>query len=299
MKVTICTPTYNRENCLNRLYESLKTQKCYDFEWVVVDDGSTDNTEILIKEFSEKEHNFPIKYIKKINGGKHTALNVGVNSASGKYFLIVDSDDFLGENAVEMVIECFENVPENYAGIAFYKMFVDGKLVGTSFDGEYIDATSLERPKYNINGDKAEVFFTDVLKKYPFPVFAGERFLPEATVWNRIANDGYKLRWFNKGFYYCEYQPDGLSMTANVFTSFKGYTLFIRELNSYKKTSLIERIKNTGVYAYNAKKMSLSNKEIRNNISVNGLFLFTSKILYSIKIKLFHSLRKEKLNVRE
>lgn len=299
MKVTICTPTYNRDSCLMVLYESLRKQKCCDFEWLVIDDGSIDNTESVIMDYMNKEEKFSIKYIKKENGGKHTALNVGVANARGEYFLVVDSDDFLSDDAVETIIKCFDNVPKDYAGVAFNKMFTNGQLVGTTFKGDYLDATSLERPKHNINGDKTEVFFTKVLKNYPFPVFEGERFLPEAVVWNRIAKDGYKLRWYNKCFYYCEYQVDGLSMTVNVYNNFNGYTLYIKELNLYKETNLLEKLKNVGVYTYHAKKMNISYKEIKKSISVNGLTLVISKTLYLLKLKFSRNLRKEKLNVKE
>ena len=297
MKLSICTPTYNRAHYLQRIYESLKCQTCYDFEWIVVDDGSTDNTETVISNFIKQENPFNIIYLHKDNGGKHTALNYGVNHANGDLFLIVDSDDYLKNNAVEVILSKTKDLSHEFAGIGFNKLFTDGKIVGSTFVGDFVDCTSLERVKYNINGDKAEVFFTSILKKYPFPVFENERFLPEAVVWNRIANAGLKIRWYNLGIYYCEYQEDGLSMNTNVYSNFNGYTLYIKELNSYKQTALSEKIKNIGVYSYHAKILKVRNLDICKNIKTNLFVLFISRTLYSIKVRFFKNKRRKKLNI--
>ena len=181
MKVTICTPTFNRANCLEKLYLSLINQTNKDFEWIIVDDGSNDNTSSLVSEWL-KNKKIDIRYFYKENGGKHTALNVGVEKSLGDYFIIVDSDDYLTNNAVEMIISKFSDLPSDYAGVAFLKIFSNGSNVGTTFNSDFVDCTSLRRNKYNITGDKAEVFFTNVLKKYPFPEFLNEKFLTEAVV---------------------------------------------------------------------------------------------------------------------
>ena len=152
----------------------------------------------------------------------------------GKMFFIVDSDDFLPEKSIERIIywESTINDMTGFAGVAGCKFYSNGNPVGSSFDGEYIDATSLERRRLNIKGDKAEVFYTDLIKKYPFPHFEGEKFVPEALIYNRIANDGYKFRWVNENFYICEYLPDGYTKNVdkNLISNWQGYSLYVKEL---------------------------------------------------------------------
>lgn len=296
MKVTICTPTYNRAYCLGELYESLINQNCKDFEWIIVDDGSNDNTQELVEKWIN-ENKILIKYFKKANGGKHTAINVGVENALGEYFLIVDSDDCLTTNAIMKIVNGFKNIPIDYAGISFNKVFKDGTLVGSTFNGEYVDATSLERRKYNIHGDKAECFYTTVLKKYPFPVFEGENFLSEAVVWYRIAADGHKIRWYNGDIYICQYRNDGLSMNASGAKNFNGYTLFVKELLSYKDALIIDKIKFLGVYAYVSKTMEYTDKQISKMVSANTFFVKMSRWFYQIK-KTRKSNRREKFKVK-
>ena len=231
--ITVFTPTYNRAKLLPDLYESLKRQTCKDFEWVIVDDGSTDDTESLVKQWIPQA-DFSICYTKKENGGKQRAVNLGVQKAKGEYFFIVDSDDILTDNAVETALKWFDTIKDEkgFGGIGGQKGYKNGKAIGESFDGEYLDATTLERSKYRINGDKAEIFYTDVLKKFPFPEFEGEKFVPEALVYNRIAQAGYKLRWFNEIVYLAEYLPDGYSANVDrlLISNWQGYSLYVKEL---------------------------------------------------------------------
>ena len=231
--ITVFTPTYNRAKLLPDLYESLKRQTCKKFEWVIVDDGSTDDTESLVKQWIPQA-DFSICYTKKENGGKQRAVNLGVQKAKGEYFFIVDSDDILTDNAVETALKWFDTIKDEkgFGGIGGQKGYKNGKAIGESFDGVYLDATSLERAKYHITGDKAEIFYTDVLKKFPFPEFEGEKFVPEALVYNRIAQAGYKLRWFNEIVYLAEYLPDGYSANVDrlLISNWKGYSLYVKEL---------------------------------------------------------------------
>lgn len=217
IKITIFTPTYNRANTLPRLYESLQLQTNKNFEWLVINDGSTDETDTLFNQWQQKEKSFPIHYYKVKNGGKNRAVNQGVQIAKGQYFFIVDSDDFLLPNAVSCILDCFTYLTNdcNFIGISTIRMKLDGQPInGKPFIDEkigYIDCSNIEREKYNLKADMAEVFFTDKLKRYPFPVWKEEKFTPEAVIWDRMALDGYKLRWFDKMIYVCDYQQDGLS----------------------------------------------------------------------------------------
>lgn len=216
--VTIFTPTYNRAYILPKLYESLCKQTCMDFEWVIVDDGSTDGTEELVCRFERFEkfdefERFPIRYFKQENGGKHRAINRGVQEARGELFFIVDSDDRLTEDAVEWIRECYDKIrgEERFAGLSGIRIRPDGSRIGGCLDYKMLDTDALSlRLVEKIDGDMAEIYRTQVLRAFPFPVFERERFCPEALVWNRIAQK-YMLRYVNHGIYVCEYLPDGLT----------------------------------------------------------------------------------------
>lgn len=223
--ITVFTPTYNRAHLLTRLYESLCRQTYKDFEWIIVDDGSTDKTESLIKNFelriktngscgnSEFKGLDGIRYIRQINGGKHRAINRGVREARGELFFIVDSDDWLPDDALQHIAELYETVKGDltFAGVSGHRGYPDGSVVGSGQTEDYIDANALDiRYKHHITGDLNEVFRTEVLREMPFPEFEGEKFCPEALVWNRIAQK-YKLRYSKAITYIADYQPGGLT----------------------------------------------------------------------------------------
>ncbi|MCO8074282.1 glycosyltransferase family 2 protein [Acinetobacter lwoffii] len=212
--ITIVTPTYNRTKYLPRLYTSLIKQTNMNFEWIVVDDGSIDDTEGLIKDF-KNENIINIIYLKKENGGKHTALNLGVELSNFPYIFIVDSDDTLPENSIKVIIEKIEEASlradyKTIAGICGNKANLNGQVVGNVMDDEIVCSYMDFRYKYEISGDKAEVFKTEILKKYRFPVFDNEKFCPEALIWNRISKN-YDMYFFNKTIYFCEYLEGGLT----------------------------------------------------------------------------------------
>ena len=231
--ITVFTPTYNRADTLKRLYQSRVAQSSHAFEWLIVDDGSTDNTEELVGSFRLENAPFPIRYHRQANGGKHTAINKGVALAKGYMFFIVDSDDYLTEDAVEKVISWEKSIAQEskFAGVSGNRGFSENDIIGETFEGKYVDATALERDKHNILGDKAEVYYTDVLRKYPFPVFENERFLTESVVWNRIAADDNRIRWFNQIIYITEYREDGLTRQYLKLLSEnpRGYALDVTE----------------------------------------------------------------------
>ena len=296
--LTICTPTYNRDRLLNDLYKSLRSQTDKEFEWIVIDDGSTDSTERKVTQWRDSEEGFPIIYIKKSNGGKHTAVNIGIELAHGDYFIIVDSDDYLTKDAVKTIHEEFVKLPcGKYAGLGFNRIFENGDIVGKTFEGEFIDASNFKRTKLGIQGDKAEVFFTNIIKQYRFPVFEGENFLTEAIMWNRIANDGYVLRWINKGFYVCRYQPDGLSMRSGTLKAYNGYSLYIRELLRYREIPTIEKIKWLGVYSFLCHENGISDIQTSTKIEKSVFLIWISRVLYSLKSRGTTNARKNRLRI--
>ena len=245
MTITVFTPTYNRAYRIKALYDSLKIQSCMDFEWIIVDDGSTDNTGDLVGSWINTTL-FPIIYIKQSNGGKHRAINRGVKAAHGELFFIVDSDDILSGNAVERIIYYYSNIrsDKSFGGVCGLKAYYNGEIVGSRRDFGILDCTSLDfRFKYKMKGDMAEVIRTDVMREFPFPEFEGEQFCSEMVLFNRIATK-YKLRFFFEKIYFCEYLADGLTASiVNIrMNSPRASELCYYELFHYD-ISLVQKIK--------------------------------------------------------
>lgn len=239
--ITICTPTYNRGHLLKRLYQSFCKQKYKDFEWVIVDDGSTDATEnvvsSLVLEHNNVQDGFPIRYFKKVNGGKHTAINTGVKYAEGELFFIADSDDLLPEDSLLIVYEEWSKIKhdESFLGICGIDADMNGKIIGSGLPKDYIDCHAWNlSPVYNVTGDLKEVFRTEVLRQFPFPEIKGEKFCPEILVWFRMARN-YKMRFFNRVIYIADYQLNGItsSITRLRMNSPIGSMLTYSELVHY------------------------------------------------------------------
>ena len=236
MRFTVFTPAYNRGYIIEQLYESLCRQTFRDFEWIVVDDGSTDNTEEVMQRLMARENFFPIIYKKQPNGGKHRAWNRGVELASGELFFGCDSDDYLTDDALEIADRIERSIPEaekgSFAGICGLKAYQDASVVGKTFDNaQYLDMTHLDRIRNNVVGDKSEVIYTAVWKKYKYHEFDGEKFITEATSLNRMAADGLKMRYFNSVVKIVEYRADGLSASSltQFMNSPRGYGLYIHQ----------------------------------------------------------------------
>lgn len=208
--ITVFTPTYNRAYSLPKLYKSLVAQPYTSFEWLIVDDGSTDNTEQLVGQWLQ-EKRVDIRYYKQPNGGKHRATNKAVSLAKGELFFFVDSDDYITKDSLTLIDRYYEQVraDKNFAGVAAYKAYPNGQRVaeGVAYDVIDTDVVSFFQ---EMKGDMTEIWRTEVLKAFPFPEFPGEKFVTEAVVWNEIAKK-YKLRYFNANIYVCEYLDDGLS----------------------------------------------------------------------------------------
>lgn len=213
--ITILTPTYNRAYTLEKAYKSLVNQTNKNFIWLIVDDGSTDDTKELVDKFIA-EKLIKINYCYKENGGKHTAINYGVKKINTKYVLILDSDDYLKEDCVEIVLNKWDKYCNNkkIGCLSFLKVFTNDKPIGKKYKGNEIISNHIDfRYNKSLLGDMCETFRCDVLKKYPFPVIKNERFLSEAIVWNRIAYD-YDTVYINIPVYVAEYLGDGLTTNS-------------------------------------------------------------------------------------
>ena len=212
MLITILTPTYNRANRLENLFNSLFKQTCLSFEWLIVDDGSTDDTNRVCKSFTNDL--FKVTYLYKDNGGKHTAINLGIKNVNSKLVFIVDSDDILEFNAIERIKFYYNKYKFNKSicGFSFLRKLSNGQINGKLFRKNELVCSYIES---RINSDdtmsdKAEVFYTDVLKNFPFPEFKNEKFLGEDIVWIKIARK-YDMVHINEAIYVGDYLLDGLT----------------------------------------------------------------------------------------
>jgi glycosyltransferase involved in cell wall biosynthesis len=215
--ITILTPTYNRAYILEKAYQSLLRQTDFDFEWIIIDDGSLDNTRALVENWVTNSC-FPITYKYKENEGKPSALNVGFALAKGELTIILDSDDYLSDDAVATIKHEWNQLNNNQiqneiAGIVFLKGYESTKQpMSKLFPRDYYRTNFIKlRHKDHIKGDKAKVLRTDVWQAFHFPVFAGEKLCPEMVVYYRIAKK-YDAIFINKIIYFGEYLNDGLTI---------------------------------------------------------------------------------------
>lgn len=205
---TVFTPTFNRARTLHRVYESLSAQTYRDFEWLVVDDGSSDDTRKLIETW-EQQARFPLRYLYQPNQGKHVAFNRGVREARGELFLCLDSDDGCVPEALARLKYHWDRIPfaqrQRFSAVTVLSIDELGDLDGSKFPQDITDSDSLEiRYRYKVRGEKWGFQRTDVLRKFPFPEPKNARFVIEAIVWRAIARQ-FKTRYVNEALriYYC------------------------------------------------------------------------------------------------
>lgn len=295
--ITIMTPTYNRAYILGNLYASLKKQTSVFKEWLIVDDGSTDNTKELVEKWQKECNRFPIIYVYQDNGGKHRALNKGVHFANGKYIFVVDSDDTLTPNAIEISEQYIGMIDreEKFAGVCGLRGHTpDVSMVKYPKKAPYFDGTGKEICRIGMTGDKAEIVRTDLLKKYPFPEFEGENFLTEGAFWLRLSQEGYKLRVFPRIIYLCRYREDGLTRNLGslIVNNWNGFTyntkLGLEELPFRFRWRTISK------YVAYAKKKKYGYKYVHNTLSVGYFEIFIGDIIQKMyfvffQLRMLHS----------
>lgn len=232
--ITVFTPTYNRGKELKRLYESLVNQSNQSFVWLVVDDGSTDNTEELVKEWMQ-EKLIEIEYCKQENKGKSMAHNKGVELTKTELFTCVDSDDYLIKDAIEEIADCWKYATRENVGILAFKGEKEKAIttLGVRPIGGNGHVNSTLKNAYShlkLQGDTMLIFKSEVVKKYSFPYFKREKFVPEAYLYDLIDQNG-KLMILEKVLYICEYLEDGYTQNmANLLKrNHKGYEAYIRQ----------------------------------------------------------------------
>lgn len=220
---TICVPAYNRAHTILRTLESIKTQSFSSYEVVIVDDGSKDDTTATVQKYIEEnglqEQFF---YYYKENGGKHTALNFGIEKAQGEFFVILDSDDWLVENALESLHSYCEQIKsdDSYCGVMGKSInSATGEIIGDLFDltdpkSSYFDYHFIIPQTRNVV-DCFEANKTKILKQYRFPEPAGVKFVPEAWMFDQIGVQ-YHLLLTNDAFRLVEYMADGITSDSGL-----------------------------------------------------------------------------------
>ena len=212
--LTVFTPAYNRAHTLSRTYESLCAQDCKDFIWLIVDDGSSDNTTKLVKEWQNKNNGFEIQYIYKENGGMHTAHNTAYENIHTELNVCIDSDDKMAVGAVSKIKETWEKVRDKgYAGIIALDADFDGNIIGKGFDENLKETTLSLYYASGGSGDKKLIYRTEIIKKYPpYPEFEGEKYVPLSYKY-LLCDQEYQLAVMNKVLCLVEYQKDGSTAT--------------------------------------------------------------------------------------
>lgn len=251
---TIFTPTYNRKEKLIRTYKSLKSQSFKDFCWLIIDDGSTDDTKSIVETFKGLD----ITYIYTKNGGKQRAYNLAIEKANSEYFICLDSDDTLTEDALEKISKNMKNLKNNQAGVGYLSGYSKDKIIGT--DIKVNDASIFDQyNKYNVKGDKGLCFKLSILKKYRFKIFDDEKFITEAYLYDQISMK-YTMLWINEVLEIKEYLTDGLTSKYDklLCKNPKGQSLYYNQklllkkdiLNAarYVKFSLIAKMKFKKIY---------------------------------------------------
>lgn len=214
IRLTVFTPAYNRAHTLPRTYESLCQQNCKDFIWLIVDDGSTDNTAELVQDWQRRDNGFEIRYIYKENGGMHTAHNTAYENINTELNVCIDSDDRLADGAVEKILRKWESVQgRGYAGIIGLDADFDGNVIGKGFPNGMAETTVIGYYAAGGSGDKKLVYRTEIINQYPpYPVFEGEKYVALSYKY-RLIDQTYKMAVLDDVLCNVEYQPDGSSNT--------------------------------------------------------------------------------------
>ena len=225
--ITVFTPAYNRAHTIMRTYESLLAQTNKDFLWMVIDDGSTDNTKELIDDWKKRDNGFPIEYYYKENGGMHTAHNLAYEKMTTELNVCIDSDDAMPPDAIQNIIDAYKTINrEDVAGIIALDSDFSGNVIGSRMPGgvEYISTSELYA-KYKATGDKKFIYRTDVIKSVPpYPEFKGEKLVPLGVKYQLVSLK-YTMKLLDKVVCLVDYQPNGSSNTIKkqYFESPRGF----------------------------------------------------------------------------
>lgn len=242
--LTVFTPTYNRAYILKQCYDSLCRQTCKDFVWLIVDDGSSDNTKEIVDEWMKNDNGFEIRYVYKENGGMHTGHNKAYELIDTELNVCIDSDDFMPDGAVELIINFWnENKDSSYSGIIALDVYKNGQVIGKELPNK--KSTTLSGYYQNGGqGDKKLIYRTEIINKYPaYPEFEGEKFVPLDYKY-LLADQDYELLIMNKPVCVVEYMEDGSSknMLRQYYRNPKGFA-FMRKVHMQYDKEFLKNLK--------------------------------------------------------
>lgn len=240
--LTVFTLSYNRAYCLHKCYESLLRQTCRDFEWLVVDDGSTDGTRALVEGWMA-ENAIPIRYIHQENGGMHTGYNTAYDNIFTELAVSIDSDDHMTDDAVEKILTCWQrDKDERYAGMVFLDITAEGSVIGTKLP-ERKSATVYDLyNRLGVKGDKKMVYRPELIRPFVSPVFPGEKLFPTCFKYFQV-DLTHEMLLYNEGVSVVEYMPDGY--TKNIIRLYKSnlnnYIFYRKFIMNYPNATLAHR----------------------------------------------------------
>ncbi|MDP4119699.1 MAG: glycosyltransferase family A protein [Bacillota bacterium] len=271
-RITVFTPTYNRAHIIGNLYRSLQRQSFTDFEWLVIDDGSVDETENLFEKLKLENDPFEIRYVKKENGGKHTATNTALELANGELFFVVDSDDYCTDNALEQIDNKWEKEMLSNSNACCLLGIKTPISVGN------------EKLSKLMTGERAFCYRTDIVKQYRYPVFKGEKFITEATLDNQMRQAGYEYIKVDESWQIVEYKADGLTFQGiSLYQGNpKGYAFWLLQTAKMNHKNKIQMMLLYNNY-YHELKGQLTKEQISQNLNISKIHM--NAILFIQKCK--------------
>lgn len=298
MLLTIFTPTYNRAEHLGKIYESLKNQHYHNFEWLIIDDGSTDNTKEFVNSLQVKNNPFIISYYYKENGGKHSAINLASEVSKGTFMLWLDSDDFILPNSLDLLIPYLLNAENDrsISAVVALRLNNDDSPLGNFITEKVIDVsfTSFSQ-KNKITGDYSWVFKNEILKKYPFPIYSNENFCLESIILNRIS-EFYKTRFIPIAIIKGGYNEGGLTDRIHFLTRNNplGFLTCYREIVLSRQSIFKNKLKYSLYYWFQYKRCnSAIPSELKPTLFIS-IFKYPSFLIYNI-IKIYQILFKKQI----
>lgn len=231
-KLTVFTPTYNRAYCLETTYKSLVNQTCKDFIWLIVDDGSTDGTGGLVKQW-QIENEIKILYVWQKNQGMHGAHNTAYELIDTELNVCIDSDDYMPHDAVEKILKKWDQQGGvEVSGIIGLDSYTNGEVIGTKLPEDIEKSTLFDLYNaYGVNGDKKLVYRSELTKQYPYPLFENERYVGLAYKYYKL-DEKYKMLLLNEVLCCVEYLEDGssLNMLRQYRKNPRGFAFYRKEL---------------------------------------------------------------------
>lgn len=278
MRVTVFTPTYNRAKLIHRVYDSLMAQTCKAFEWLIIDDGSTDDTEAAIKKFID-DADFPIRYIKRQNKGKAASINEALALSVGEFFLVFDSDDWCTPNALERFLDAWDEIdrPDDYCAVSALKGYSETEVVGEDYRRmRKFGESYLDRFSRRVRGDKWEFIRTEIHRRFLYELAPGERYQAPEYAWLAMGQ-AYRTVFINEIIGIVEYQADGISknnLKHRVASARSTYCFYKRGYSLSKSKFLALRCE------INAARFALHAKSIRLLIGLSPLSMVMGAAMY-------------------